>query len=234
MRKDKVYCLGDIHGNYKGLKQVLDSVNFDKSKDTLIFLGDLADRWPQPVECLEELMSIKNLIALKGNHDLFLQKWAEFKIIDKRWPKQGGEQTIELFDKVNGSLDLYKQYFNKALPFYYDEFTKTFFCHGGFNHKKIITKQKRIIYSVNRTLYEVAKKYEHNPHLYFDVEYDEENSKTIDKIFIGHTPTPNHLPHFCGNLINLDTGSGNGGKLTLMDIYTKQYTQSEFSKKLYR
>lgn len=232
MKDSKVYCLGDIHGNYKGLIQVLQSVSFDKQKDTLIFLGDLADRWPQPVECLEELMSIKNLISIKGNHDLFLYKWATNKIIDKRWIKQGGLETIEHFEKKEGADKLFVEYFNKSVYFHYDENLKYFFCHGGFNINKIITKQKRITFAINRTLYEKAKKYEHLS-INLVAKYDESDSKQIDKIIIGHTPTKNHLPHFCGNLINLDTGSGNGGKLTLMDIYSKKYSQSEFSKKLY-
>ena len=55
-------------------------------------------------------------------------------------------------------------------------------------------------------------------------------------IFIGHTTTElyNTLQpiHVC-NVWNLDTGAGWSGKLTIMDVDTKEYWQSDLSKDLY-
>ena len=36
-----VYVVGDIHGAYSLLKEKLESINFDYSKDLLIAVGDL-------------------------------------------------------------------------------------------------------------------------------------------------------------------------------------------------
>ena len=60
-----------------------------------------------------------------------------------------------------------------------------------------------------------------------------------DKIFIGHTTTTINIltrkhcgydPKFVANVINIDTGGGFEGKLTIMNIDTNEYWQSEFAK----
>ena len=56
----------------------------------------------------------------------------------------------------------------------------------------------------------------------------------IDEIFIGHSTTRNFKPDFVSNLINVDTGIKCGGKLTLMDVDTKQYIQSKNTEYYYK
>ena len=55
-------------------------------------------------------------------------------------------------------------------------------------------------------------------------------------IFIGHTTTLNYGTmkplHYC-NVWNLDTGGGWSGKLTIMNVKTKKYWQSDVVKTLY-
>jgi len=58
-------------------------------------------------------------------------------------------------------------------------------------------------------------------------------TKVFKEVYIGHTATRSHLPENYGNLWNLDSGCGWHGKLTVMDIDTKEYWQSNFSKNLY-
>jgi serine/threonine protein phosphatase 1 len=41
----KTFVIGDIHGGYRALIQVLDRAGFDYDNDTLISLGDVADWW---------------------------------------------------------------------------------------------------------------------------------------------------------------------------------------------
>jgi serine/threonine protein phosphatase 1 len=50
------------------------------------------------------------------------------------------------------------------------------------------------------------------------------------EIFIGHTPTMNwdtDKPMRAVNIFNIDTGARHGGRLTIMDVRTKQYWQSD-------
>ena len=61
--------------------------------------------------------------------------------------------------------------------------------------------------------------------------------KPHEEIFIGHTSTmywkKDKPMHKC-NVWNLDTGGGYAGKLTIMDVDTKEYWQSDNLKKLYK
>lgn len=223
MRKNVgvTYVLGDIHGNFKALEDVFRKVNFNLKNDDLIFLGDLADGHNDPELCLKKLLNIKNLIPILGNHDLYLKKWLEKDIIAEKWIKIGGLKTIEKLKDYKKEL---KIYFDKALPYYIID--DKIFCHGGFNQNRLIIKQRHINFSINRRLFKTAKKYTKTGAKII-VNYDEKGSKKINEIFIGHSPTRNKLPAFYSNLINIDTGAGNGGKLTIMDIDTKRYWQSQ-------
>lgn len=67
---NKTFAIGDIHGNYRGLLQCLERSGFNNKEDTLISLGDVVDGHSQSFEVVEELLKIKNLIAIKGNLSL--------------------------------------------------------------------------------------------------------------------------------------------------------------------
>ena len=49
MKEKRVYAIGDIHGNYRGLMQALERSGIDREKDELIVLGDVVDGYPEVV-----------------------------------------------------------------------------------------------------------------------------------------------------------------------------------------
>ena len=57
------------------------------------------------------------------------------------------------------------------------------------------------------------------------------------EVYLGHTSVTNWTlttPYKAGQVWNLDTGAGFDGKLTLLDINTKEYWQSDNVKTLYK
>ncbi|WON93823.1 metallophosphoesterase [Sphingobacterium sp. UGAL515B_05] len=92
----KIFVMGDLHGAYKALIECLKRAHFDYENDTLIQLGDVVDGNPQVYECVEELMKIKNLIAIKGNHDAWFQKFLENDFHPQLW-NYGGIATLESY-----------------------------------------------------------------------------------------------------------------------------------------
>lgn len=69
------YFIGDIHGCYKNLKNILEFVNFDSNTDFLFFTGDLVARGPSSLEVLRLIYSLKETaLTVLGNHDLYLLK----------------------------------------------------------------------------------------------------------------------------------------------------------------
>ena len=68
----RTLVLGYIHGAYKALEQVFSRSGFDYEKDRLIVLGDVCDGWIETKQAVDELLKVKNIIYIIGNHD----KWA--------------------------------------------------------------------------------------------------------------------------------------------------------------
>ena len=67
------YCIGDIQGCDDAFEQLLQTVDFSASRDTLYVLGDLVNRGPKSAEVLRRCMLAgDSMRALLGNHDLHL------------------------------------------------------------------------------------------------------------------------------------------------------------------
>jgi serine/threonine protein phosphatase 1 len=222
-----LYVIGDIHSNYKALKQVINKLGLN-GKEEIVFIGDLCEGIANECDkCLELLMEFENLTPIIGNHDIFLKDWYETNMYKKIWLKMGGGVTMDCFNSNKKAKDLLDGYFLKSK--YYHVIEDKFFCHAGFNQKRLINKQKNIKFCTDRTLYEKVGNFK-TP---IQIKMNEKNDVPIKDIFIGHTPTKNKKPDFVQNLINIDTGAGNIGKLTMMNIYTKEYWQSKTTDKLY-
>ncbi len=67
----KYGVFSDVHGNYEALKAVLAFYRRKGVKD-FICCGDIVGYGPQPLECVEALSGIKELVAVMGNHDAAL------------------------------------------------------------------------------------------------------------------------------------------------------------------
>ena len=71
----KKFVIGDIHSHYNKMMELFEIINFDFENDTLISLGDLIDRGPNPIEVIETLMKVNNFIHILGNHDEWCYKY---------------------------------------------------------------------------------------------------------------------------------------------------------------
>jgi len=93
----KTFVIWDIHWGYRSLIQCLERSKFNYDKDQLIVLGDITDGWNETPLVIEELLKIKNLILVWGNHDIWCNEWFKFGARPIIWTQQGGQATIDSY-----------------------------------------------------------------------------------------------------------------------------------------
>jgi len=255
------YCIGDIHGGHVSLLQCLRRSHFDYEKDQLISLGDIADGWPEVPQCVDELLKIKNLIVIQGNHDRWCEEWLHYGNIHPYWLEQGGQATKDSYISSHKLLDEdHKKFFRTMHPYYIDDKNRLF-VHGGFtNVKGVEHEHYPSTLWWDRSLWEMSLGIRRGfaKHGY-DSQHFPKRMRLYKEIFIGHTSTTSltvnqvriitkedsfedvtkmtqtivDFPVNNANLWNLDTGGGWGGKLTIMNVDTKEYWQSDTVSELY-
>jgi len=250
MRK---FVMGDLHGAYKALKQCLERSSFDKAQDVLIQLGDVADGFDEVYECVEELMTLKNLVAIKGNHDEWFNQFCQTGYHEQHW-SQGGRGTVNSYLKVAGKkpnfiaskffgfnvnidpLDVpahHREFFRQQVLYYIDE-ENNCYVHAGFNRHQSFYSQREETFYWDRSLFIDAIEYENIKKKMPDIRFDVVSP--FNKIYIGHTSTivwKIDTPIVAANVINMDTGAGWGGRLSIMEVNTENVWQSDLVTDLY-
>lgn len=229
------FVIGDIHGSFKALKQILEKSNFDYDIDQLICLGDIVDSWPDTHLCIGELIKIKNIISLKGNHDFLFLDYIDGNILEtysddnfRLWQNHGGKETLRLY-KEGLITDDYINFL--ASGKYYYEQEGNLFVHAGYNTAILIEENNPLDLLWDRTL--VRRCYDNQLRVSIDDKYNE--------IFVGHTTLQSFnskkfdpcIPQKWSNVWLMDTGCAFKGVLSLMNIDTKEIFTSEPSMKLY-
>src|SRR5215212_3563555 len=176
MRK---FVMGDVHGAYKALKQCLERSSFDYNNELLIQLGDVADGYDEVYECVEELLTIKNLVAIKGNHDEWFNGFCQTGYHEQHW-SQGGRGTVNSYSKIKGRKpnfiaskffgfsvnldpsdipDTHKTFFKRQQIYHIDD-RNNCFVHAGFNRYESFFEQREQTYYWDRSLFTDAMEYE--------------------------------------------------------------------------
>lgn len=217
----KQFVLGDIHGAYRALRQCLTRSGFDYDHDHLIFLGDVCDGWPETRESIEELMCIRNLTCLLGNHDQLALPWMKRGEILSSWFNQGGEATMKSY--LGGVPDTHIAFLEKALPYSIND--GRCFVHAGFDPNRPLEFQDLDTFLWDRNLARRA----------LDA-YQTRASANLTpytETYIGHTPTSFGKPVKGGGIWLMDTGAGWAGVLSLMNVETKEVFLSDVVPTLY-
>jgi serine/threonine protein phosphatase 1 len=221
----KTFVIGDMHGAHKALLQCLGRAGFDRQADCLIVLGDVCDRHDEVRQCFDELLSLKNCVYIIGNHDLWFMDWAARGAQPEFWMAQGGAATMRSYAGT-GVIQEHVDFLNRAKTYF--ELDGNLFVHGGFDPLVPLKDQGIEKLAWDRDLIQNARK----KHLLG------ESCKfgNYKNIFLGHTPTLNYGSgeplHMC-NVWAMDTGASSSGKLTIMDVKTQAYWQSDPIPELY-
>lgn len=233
----RTLVIGDIHGGLRALNQIFERANVSP-KDKLIFLGDYVDGWsqsPQVIDFLIELKTTHDVICIRGNHDELLREWLEDSKDNEQWNQHGGEATILAYQKVNGETKNKHIKFLRSLSDYYLDEQNRMFIHAGFTNLNGVNFEyfPKLFYW-DRTLWETALSLDPNmkpDHLLYPKRFT-----LYKEIYIGHTPVSRigkTTPVQKANIWNIDTSAAFKGPLTIMDVDTKEFWQSEPLPSLY-
>jgi serine/threonine protein phosphatase 1 len=210
--KSSCYVIGDVHGCYYTLLELLEKIPKDSR---VIFVGDLCDRGLYSKEVIDLVIN-NNYEAVLGNHEDFMIKHFKDFLNKKpnRWydnPQIGGKDTIESYKGNIEKLSEHIKYL-KSLPLYI-QIDKYFITHGlGLPYYKRKDSNDKAVRDG------IIKARLRDEETKWGKEW-EENWREYDLVNIfGHTH--NDKVVIGPNYYCIDTGCVYGGKLTAMELPT--------------
>jgi serine/threonine protein phosphatase 1 len=233
----RTLVIGDIHGGLRAVHQIMERAKVT-AEDTLIFLGDYVDGWsqsPQVLDYLIELNTTNTCVFIRGNHDELLLHWLKDSKDNLMWYKHGGEATVTAYKEVDAATKQVHVDFLLSLKDYYLDDKNRLFVHAGFTNMNGVSYEffPKLFYW-DRTLWETAlaldRSIKPNDLLY------PKRLTLYDEIYIGHTPVTRigqTEPVQMACIWNVDTGAAFKGPLTILDVDTKEFWQSEPLSALY-
>lgn len=113
-----IYVISDVHGRYPEFIRLIRKICL-KQTDLLYILGDVIDRGENNLKMLDFCRTQKNVTLLKGNHELFMQRYLEGSPrLRENWKIWGGSTTLrELAPLTTQEKEGYLQ-FLQCLPHY--------------------------------------------------------------------------------------------------------------------
>ncbi|GGW25033.1 metallophosphoesterase family protein [Arenibacter certesii] len=227
----RTLVIGDVHAGLRALEQVLERAKIGP-KDHLIFLGDYVDGWSQAVETIDFLLDLQNrqqCTFIRGNHDALCYEWLKSGDHNELWLQHGGSVTQNSYKLVTDKVKEAHMVFYDNLKDYYIDNGNRLFIHAGFTNLKGVEQEydSKTFYW-DRTLWELALAID--PTLDHKDDFFPKRLTHYKEIFIGHTPVTRigtTRPKKAVNIWNVDTGAAFKGPLTMMDIASKEYWQSD-------
>lgn len=226
----RTVVIGDIHGGLKALKEVIEQADLPLGT-RYIFIGDYVDGWSESAETLRFLIQFSkenDCIFIRGNHDDLLYKYLKHGEALETWLIHGGESSVKNYKNISRKEIKKHLRFLESLTNYHIDSENRLFIHAGFFsiHGPQYEYFPNLVYW-DRTLWEMVCAMD--PNLSEDDDRYPKRLKHFKEIFIGHTPVTrigSNVPVNFANVWNVDTGAGFKGRITMMDVDSKEIWQS--------
>lgn len=227
----RTVVIGDIHGGFKALEQLIKRA--DLPLDTkYIFVGDYVDGWSESAEVISYLINLSqenDCIFLRGNHDELLYKYLRSGESNPMWLGQGGASSVKSYSKLSKTKKgIHLRFLENLINFHVDSENRLFLHAGFINQNGPDNEYYPNLVFWDRTLWEMVCAMDTNIS-----EVDDRYPKRLklfNEIYIGHTPVTRvgfDKPANFANVWNVDTGAAFKGKISMLDINSKQIWQSD-------
>ena len=237
----RTFAIGDIHGEPQHLFKLLSCFPKLDQKDTVVFLGDYLDRGPRSKEVLEYVMSFPErteakVVCLRGNHEdgwlrVCREGWDEFVLPPGNGclaamrsftggpPPGEGEvaRQDEMMSLTTGTFfpEAVVRWL-EALPYWYED-EHAIYVHAGlprsgdhFLHPSEVSNPLVLLWIRTEDFF---RNYRGK-----SVVFGHTRTEFLPQELSKYTPDdPTDL--FAGeNVLGIDTGCGNGGFLTALEL----------------
>lgn len=208
--KGKDYVVGDIHGSFRQLMNILLKMDFDFKNDRLFSVGDLCDRGLYSQEIIK-WMDYKWFIPVFGNHESLIIGYTQNVISFEVLIKVGAQWWFDISEEEKNKI---LQYFGN-LPLAIE--LQTDKAKLGIIHATCPLDSWEDLKSMLET--EDGYKYANKAIWTYAKEDNKQNIKDIDYVIVGHT-TQNEYQQW-GNMFLIDTGATyENGFFTILDVQT--------------
>lgn len=235
----RTIAIGDIHGCKSLLDSLLDHMNYDPTSDHLVFVGDYLDRGPYPasvVRLIRTLDACGHVTAIKGNHEQKCIDWYDREHLFRTTGRPNGmsppsPKRREQWDELSvEDIDWLRKLSLTARPL-----PGWIAVHAGFEDKPLKDqrpdKMTRVCF-INPLTGEVQNRDENA-----DLGSQPQGSirwmerwRGPENIVYGHLVHSRKTPRIDRpapgvETWGIDTGACYGGRLTALDLETRQVFQ---------
>jgi len=212
----RTFAFGDIHGCSAMLDDLLAAVQ-PTLDDTLIFLGDHVDRGPDTRGVIDRIIAIRKIyrtITLRGNHEIMMLRSRNDASELKMWTSVGGLQTLGSYGPSPGRTGTLNdvptehwQFLETDCVNYYETDTHIF-VHAGVDPQLPLNEQTEM-------------------HLFWEFLNPAQPIRHVSRktVVVGHTSQKSGEILDLGTTICIDTNAYNGGWLTCLDVFSREYWQ---------
>lgn len=205
-RARKTFVVGDLHGCFTELKNMLDKLGYDENKDLLLSCGDLVDRGPEIYECLEFFINHPNRKAVCGNHDSKYLRYLRGNKVNT----ESITKTIEQCDGKINYVDMMNNFSHTII-----KFGNNYITHAGFNPKKHPEYTSREFSLYARKYDETLQTFTNNSDAKYWYEYPRKHPEY--NLFFGHE-VHEYTCEVADGVYAMDAGCVFGGKLRIATL----------------
>ena len=202
---ERIFAIGDIHGCLDKLISLMDIIDIDPQRDTLVFIGDYIDRGPQSKEVVDYLIGLVDrqdrVILLKGNHEQMFELYLSGA--DRlTFLANGGHATLKSY-----GMDIHSAENNRIPNEHIGFFDKLRLCHETDQYIFVHAGLKSNIPLEDQDQWDML--WIRDEFIYSDFDFGK-------RVIFGHTPF--RQPLVLDNKIGIDTGAVYGNKLTCVEL----------------
>lgn len=196
----RLLAVGDIHGQLAKLRELMERVR-PLPGERIVFLGDYIDRGPEAKGVIDFLLDFSRghprAIFLRGNHEAMFLDFLDGRA-QELYLYNGGLRTLESY-REGKSYRIPERHwqFLRGLPLCHEE-QDFIFVHAGLRPGLSLQEQDP------RDL------------LWIRGDFIDSGCSWGKTVVFGHTPMPS--PLFLEGKIGLDTGAGQGGRLSCCEV----------------